>query len=271
MTLRINLFFAVMAMILAGMLVSNAAVAADTAPQAAIKLFNGKDLNGWYTYLKDRGRDQDPQKVFTVADGMLRISGEEYGCVTSDKEYENYRLVMEFKWGEKTWGGRVDKARDSGLLVHSVGEDGADGGMGMHSIECQMIEGGTGDILVVGDESETYKATATVAPEKDGNCYVYQADGQPATIHSGRINWWGRDPQWQDVKGFRGAKDVEKPLGEWNRLECLAEGGTLTVTLNGVVVNKCLEVAPQKGRIQIQSEGAEVFVRLVELTPLAKP
>ena len=260
-----------MAMVSAGMILSAEAIAADAASPAVIRLFNGKDLDGWYSYLKDRGRDQDPQKVFTVADGMLRISGEEYGCVTSDKEYENYRLVMEFKWGEKTWGGRVDKARDSGLLVHSVGEDGAYGGMWMYSIECQMIEGGTGDILVVGDESETYKATATVAPEKDGSCYVYQADGQPATIHSGRINWWGRDPQWQDVKGFRGAKDVEKPLGEWNRLECLAEGGTLTVTLNGVVVNKCLEVEPRKGRIQIQSEGAEVFVRLVELTPLAKP
>ena len=270
MNRHLRTYFVALAVLSAGMLFSNAALAADAATQAAIKLFNGKDLDGWYTYLKDRGRNQDPQQVFTVADGMLRISGEEYGCVTSNEEYDNYRLVMEFKWGEKTWGGRLDKARDSGLLVHSVGEDGAYGGMWMHSIECQMIEGGTGDILVVGDESEKYKATAPVAPEKDGNCYVYQADGQPATIHSGRINWWGRDPQWQDAKGFRGARDVEKPLGEWNRLECLAEGGTLTVTLNGVVVNKCLEVAPQKGRIQIQSEGAEVFVRLVELTPLAK-
>lgn len=237
-------------------------------PAATLSLFNGKNLDGWYTYLKDRGRDQDPKQVFTVADGMLRISGEEYGCVTSADEYENYRLVMEFKWGEQTWAGRADKARDSGLLVHSVGEDGAYGGMWMYSIECQMIEGGTGDILVVGDGSEQYKATCTVAPEKSGDCYVYQPDGKPATINSGRVNWYGRDPGWQDVKGFRGARDVEKPVGEWNRYECIAEGNTLTVKLNGVIVNKCLEVQPRKGRIQIQSEGAEVFVRSVELTPL---
>lgn len=238
---------------------------------SSIPLFNGKNLDGWYTYLKDRGRDQDPKQVFTVEDGVLRISGEEYGCVTTREEYENYRLSVEFKWGEKTWGARVDKARDSGTLVHSVGDDGAYGGMWMYSIECQMIEGGTGDILVVGDGSEQYKATCTAAPELSGGCHVYQPDGQQATIHSGRINWYGRDPEWQDAKGFRGKRDVEKPVGEWNLLECIAEGNTLTVILNGVVVNKCLEVEPSRGRIQIQSEGAELFVRRVDLVPLKNP
>ena len=244
--------------------------AAASEATATIHLFNGKDLNGWYTYLKDRGRDQDPKQVFTVTDGVLRISGEEYGCITSLEEYENYHLYVEFKWGEKTWGARTDKARDSGVLVHSVGEDGAYGGMWMHSIECQMIEGGTGDILVVGDGSEQFLATCTVAPEMSAGCHVYQPDGQPATIHSGRVNWYGRDPEWKDAKDFRGERDVEKPVGEWNLLECVADGETLTVMLNGVVVNKCLKVQPNKGRIQIQSEGAELFVRRVDLIPLQK-
>ena len=238
----------------------------DTAK--VISLFNGKDLEGWYTYLKDRGRDVDPLKVFTVADGLLRISGEEFGCVTSLEEFENYRLVMEFKWGELTHAGRIDKARDSGLLVHSTGADGAYGGMWMYSIECQMIEGGTGDVLVVGDGSEKFKATCPIAAEQSGGCYVFQPDGRPVTINGGRVNWFGRDPDWKDVKGFRGRQDLEKPVGEWNRFECIAEGGTLTVMLNGTVVNKCLEVQPHKGRIQIQSEGAELFVRRVDLIPL---
>ncbi|OQB43365.1 MAG: hypothetical protein BWY09_00207 [Candidatus Hydrogenedentes bacterium ADurb.Bin179] len=246
-----------------------APVASGTAETTnVIHLFNGKDLGGWYTYLKGRGRDVDPLKVFTVSDGMLRISGEELGCVTSVNEFENYRLIMEFKWGELTHAGRKDKARDSGLLVHSVGEDGAYGGIWMYSIECQMIEGGTGDILVVGDGSENFKATCPVAPEKSGECYVFQPDGKPATINAGRVNWFGRDPDWKDAIGFRGRQDVEKPLGEWNRYECIAEGNTLTVLLNGIVVNKCLEVQPHKGRIQIQSEGAELFVRCVDLIPL---
>jgi len=266
-------YYAMMACVLitgACFAVESTAPAASTPDETAngIHLFNGKDLNGWYTYLKDRGRDVDPLKVFTVTDGSLRISGEEFGCVTSVNEFENYHLVMEFKWGELTHAGRKDKARDSGLLVHSTGEDGAYGGMWMYCIECQMIEGGTGDILVVGDDSEKFKATCPVAAEQSGGCYVFQPDGQPATLHAGRVNWFGRDPDWKDVIGFRGRQDVEKPLGEWNRYECIAEGNTLTVLLNGIVVNKCLEVQPHKGRIQIQSEGAELFVRCVDLIPL---
>lgn len=240
----------------------------DADGPGTIHLFNGNDLTGFYTYLKDRGRDNDPKKVFTVADGMLHISGEEFGCVTSADEYENYHLVVEFKWGEHTYANRAAAARDSGVLVHSIGPDGAYGGMWMHSIECQVIEGGTGDILVVGDGTDAFQVTCPVAAELSGGCHVFQPDGTPATITGGRVNWFGRDPEWKDVKGFRGKQDVEKPAGEWNRYECIAEGDHLTLLLNGVVVNTCFNVVPRKGRIQVQSEGAELYVRRVDVTPL---
>ena len=237
--------------------------------KGVIHVFNGKDMKGFYTFLKGHGRDVDPNKVFTVQDGMLHISGAEFGCVTSDQEFENFRLILEFKWGEKTCAPRENNARDSGLLVHSTGADGAYGGMWMHSIECQMIEGGTGDVLVVGDGSDAFSVTSPAAPEPQGDCPVYQPGGKPVTMHKGRVNWFGRDPEWKDEKGFRGKKDVEKPIGEWNRYECIADGDKLTVILNGVVVNECADVRPHKGRIQIQSEAAEVFVRRVDVIPLA--
>ena len=44
-----------------------------------IKLFDGHSLDGWYTFLQYRGRDNDHKNVFTVTDGMIRISGEEWG------------------------------------------------------------------------------------------------------------------------------------------------------------------------------------------------
>lgn len=245
---------------------------AQTANQAegkSTKLCNGRNFDGWYIFLKDRGRNNDPKKVFTVQDGLIRISGEEWGCITTNKEYENYTLSVEFKWGEQTFGERATKARDNGILLHSTGEDGAYSGIWMHSIECQLIEGGSGDFLVVGDGSDKFALTATVAPEKQGTAYVFQPGGQPATIHGGRINWYGRDPGWKDELGFRGAKDVEKPVGEWNLIECVAAGGAISIYLNGTLVNQASDVKPQKGKIQIQSEGAEMFVRKVELTPLA--
>lgn len=233
-----------------------------------IKLFNGKNLNGWYSFVEKRGRDNDVKKVFTVDKGLIHISGEEYGSILTNEEYENYKLKVEFKWGEKTYKPRVDNARDNGVLLHSTGPDGGYSGIWMYSIECQIIEGGTGDFLVVGDGSKKYELTANVAPKKEGSGSVFQPDGQPVTINSGRIDWFDRDPKWKDVKGFVGSKDIEKPLGEWNTMECVAEGDRISIYLNKKLVNKAFRVKPTKGRIQIQSEGAEMYVRKVELTPL---
>lgn len=234
----------------------------------SVALFNGKDLSGWYTFIKDRGKDIDPKNVFTISDGLINISGEEYGCITTDEEYENYHLVVEFKWGERTFEPRKEKTRDGGVLLHSQGEDGGYAGTWMHSIECQIIEGGTGDFIVVGDGTDKFAISTTVAPEKVGGAYVYDPKGEEVRVNKGRINWYGRSPEWEDVLGFRGVQDVENPVGEWNVLECEAKDGEITYYLNGVKVNHAYDVQPRKGRIQIQSEGAEMWVRKVELTPL---
>ena len=239
-------------------------------PSRTIHLFNGRNLDGFYTYIRERGRDNDPHHVFTVADGAIRVSGQELGCITTRDEYENYHLLVEYKWGQVSWPPRTDKARDSGILLHSVGKDGVFGGAWMCSIECNVIEGGTGDFIVVGDGSDRYSLTAFVGKEKTAGCYYYDPaeSGDTATIHGGRLNWFGRDPEWRDVQGFRGKNDVDKPHGEWNRLECLAVGDRIAVKLNGVFVNACRDVRPHRGRIQLQSEMAEIFYRRVDLTPV---
>ncbi len=235
-----------------------------------IVLFNGENLDNWYSFVQHRGRDSDPKKVFSVQDGMIRISGEEWGCITTNDEFENYRLIVEFKWGEKTFEPRVKNARDSGILLHSVGEDGGSEGIWMYSIECQLIEGGTGDFIVVGDGSENFSITSPVAEEKQGSSPVFQPGGKETTVNRGRVNWYGRDPEWKDVIDFRGTQDVENPVGEWNRVECLVEGDKISIFLNGKLVNQASNVRPSRGKIQIQSEGAEIFFRKVELEPLPK-
>ena len=141
-------------------------LALPAAAEEPLALFNGKDLTHWYTFLQEHGRDKDPNKVFTVEDGLLRISGEDWGCITTEEEYENYRLVIEFKWGQETWGNRKEATRDSGVLVHSQGADGGYSGIWMHSLEVQMIEGGTGDFIVVGDKTDKFTLTCPVAPEQ---------------------------------------------------------------------------------------------------------
>lgn len=140
----------------------------------------------------------------------------------------------------------------------------------MNSIECQLIEGGTGDLLVVGDGSEKFSITCPVAHDKQGSSYIFKPSGSPVTINGGRINWLGRDPQWKDVKGFRGANEIEKPAGRWNKLECIVKGTEISIYLNRTLVNHAIDVKPRKGRIQIQSEGAEILFRKIDLTLLPK-
>jgi hypothetical protein len=259
-----------------------AGAAADDKDNGAIPLFNGKDLTNFYTYLgapgkgkEPYGKNNDPEKVFTVHDKMIHVSGKVFGGFVTEKEYENYHLIVEFKWGEKTWPPREKAARDSGVLLHCVGADGAAGGTWMESIECQMIEGGTGDfILVKGKNQPSLTADVEKRPtgvgDKRHDEFYYKSGATPRLFKSGRVNWSGRDPEWRDVKGFRGKNDVEKPVGQWNRLECICDGDKITNLLNGRVVNVATKVSHSKGKILFQSEGAEVFFRKIDLIPLKK-
>ena len=247
-------------------------------PTDTIKLFNGRDLTGWYTWLTDTGLE-DPRKVFTVgSDGILRISGDGLGAITTRQNYANYHLVVEFRWGEKTWASRKEASRDSGVLLHAYGPDGGYGGSNgkpgpwMTSIECQIIEGGVGDILVVqGIDKEGKKldvgVTSEVTKDRDGET-VWKEGGEKKRFTSGRINWYGRDPDWKDVINFRGKEDVESPGKEWTKLECYCDGDKLTYVVNGIVVNRATEVFPSRGKLLVQTEGAELFIRRIDLGPL---
>src|SRR5262245_23338905 len=73
-------------------------------PTEKIDLLAGDGLPQFYTWLLDTKRE-DPRRVFTVKDGVLHISGDGLGCITTNKAFRNYHLVAEFKFGEKTFGG----------------------------------------------------------------------------------------------------------------------------------------------------------------------
>ncbi len=201
----------------------------------------------FYSFIKGAGRDNDTNHVFKWEKGMLHVSGQQYGYVaTKETNFANYKLIAEFKWGKKTWPPRVDNARDSGILVHFVGHD----GVWPKSIECQMIEGGTGDILVVSG------AYLTV-------------DGVRKGPEIARFDRPGRNP-WKDEKGFRGPQEIEKPRGEWNTIELICDDDLVSISVNGHHTLTGTNASPKMGKILMQSEGAEVFFRRLDLYPLPK-
>ncbi len=243
-------------------------------PEPVVHLFNGKDLTNFYSYLgappggkEPFGRDNDPQHVFTVHDGMIHVSGQAYGCLSTREEYANYHLTVEYKWGKKTWPPREFNARNGGVLLHCVGADGAFRGTWPESVKCQTEEGGTGTLITFpGAGLPRFSAAA----EDRDKIPHYQPGAPPRPIVGYRLDAAGRDPprEWKDVKGFRGSADVEKAPGEWNRLECVCDGDTLTVLLNGQTVNAVTNLSHTHGKIAIDSEGAELFVRTLDVQPL---
>lgn len=241
-----------------------------------IRLFDGKTLGDCYTWLKDTQRE-DPRKVFSVTDGMIHVSGDGLGGLVTNKRYRDYHLVLEFKFGDRTWHDRENAAQDSGLLVHSNGKDGAYNGTWMPAIEVQIIEGGVGDFVPVpgsGLDGNPVPITYTcnVGRDRDDEV-IWKADGPREIFKRGnmkRVNWFGRDPDWKDEKGVRGPQDKDSPHGEWTRMDVICNGGHIETFVNGTKVNEAFDVSPRAGQIQLQSELAEIFFRRWELWPLDK-
>ncbi len=116
------------------------------------RLFDGKSLHGWYVQIQKQKKNEDPAKFFQVDDGVIHVykdqaEGTEVpnGYLATEKEYSNYDLRMEYKWGAKKFKPRMDVVRDAGLLYHLQQPD----SVWPRCIECQIQEGDVGDCFTV--------------------------------------------------------------------------------------------------------------------------
>jgi hypothetical protein len=135
-------------------------LAAAVTGQGPLELFNGRDLAGWSTFLPHAdGSDPrtDPRGVFTVRDGVLRISGEEPGLLSTERTYGDYRLRVEWRWGD-TARPAAAGPRDGGLLLHATGPD----TLWTRSILCQIREGSTGDLWLLDGTALTVRGKRRV-------------------------------------------------------------------------------------------------------------
>jgi squalene-hopene/tetraprenyl-beta-curcumene cyclase len=240
-------------------------------PTEVVRLFNGKDLSNWETWLRKTGR-QDPQRVFRVTDGLLHITGEDHGYIATPQSWKDYHLVVEFKWGKETFGSKY--VRNSGILLHARGPHGNAGGVWMASIECQLAQGCVGDLIAISGKDEhgkplpvEFTSEVILGPDKRPR---WKPGGEKRTFTRGQLWWNQHDPEFKELIDTRGRFDVESPLGEWTRVECICRGDTITIRVNGHTVNHCFQAKPSAGRILLQSEGFEMFFRRVELRPLEK-
>lgn len=240
------------------------------AQQKSKDLFNGKNLNGWETYVgpvdeksKPIGLNSDPLKIFSVVDQngekLMRISGEVNASIATKEEFENYHLTLVFKWGEKIY-----TKQNSGLLYHSYGNYGEGLGVWMSSHEFQLWTGHIGDSYCMG---KSYFEIPVVKSE-DGKGYVHSSEGDIVEFGEGRTS-----------KMCAKSADFEKPSGEWNVVELYCFGRTAVHVVNGqvnmvnynsgmIVDGKVEPLA--KGKIQLQSEGGELFIKKISIEKIDK-
>jgi hypothetical protein len=215
-------------------------------------LFNGVSFENWDRYLgkpfadaAPLGLENDPHGVYSIvmADGepAIRISGQDWGSLISQQEFCDFDLRAEYKWGTLVWPPL--ESQDSGMMLLSTGPLGA------------VNAGGNALSDPVGSGGFMVSLEYQIAP---GNVGAFYNLG-PITFSTSYV----AGPERADT---------------WNQVEIIHQHGEATSFLNGQQVSQAsaIEIAwPQAdasalscGKLQLQSEGAEILFRHVEIQTL---
>ena len=216
-------------LVTAALLASSVALCA--ADEGFKPLFNGKNFDGW-TFVVKAGKDgkkADPKETWSVKDGVIYCTGKPNGYMLTKEEYGDY--VLKVKWRFPADG----KGGNSGVLLHCQDEK-----VWPTSVEAQLFAGRAGDFWLI------------YPPDVKLDVDMKRQDPKQAR-HYFRID---------------AEKAVEKKFGEWNQYEITCKGGDITLVVNGVKVNEGKNGNLKKGRIALQSEGAEVHFKDVEIKSL---
>lgn len=207
-------------------------------PTETVALFNGRDLAGWRSDVP--GIDEDPSlpASFVVRDDKLVSLGTPRGHLLTERSYRDYRLEIEYRFPGEPGNG--------GVLVHASTPR-ALYGMFPQSIEVQMHSGDAGDFWCIHEDIRV-PDMETRRPREEGQ------------------NWGGKQGDARRILNLN--DDAEKPLGDWNKMVVEARDRTVTVWVNGVLVNRGTEATASEGQIALQAEGAELEFRKVVLGPL---
>lgn len=243
-------------------------------------LFNGRDLAGWEPWLgyadtsltfrpqtvAPLGTGADTNEIFGVAmvDGApaIRAGGRYWGSLATIAEYADFHLSLDYKWGPA----REGEVRNNGVVYYSHGAPGGVFGTWMAGMEFQLQHGSNGMAIPMGNR---IRARVTVAQDM-GIAYPYR-----------RFRLGGREidlANGNPAYSVEAANDVERPIGQWNRLDLYVVGNHAVHVVNGVPVMELRDVAEldaagrrvplTRGRIQLQSEGAVTWFRNIRIEPI---
>jgi hypothetical protein len=229
-------------------------------------LFNGKDLKGWTTLVKDRAVGEDPDRYVSVADGMIHMYADTpdgqkvaFGVITTEESFSSYHLKLEYRWGTKKFAPRAkpEHKRDAGILYHVWNPSKVWPG----SLEYQIQETDTGDLIFI-DSGGTF-----FHEPGDPKRHLPESEGGFARYGLAKNTW--------QLVAKRKVADRNEG---WNTAEIIVHGGRSAEHLVNGESLLCLSnfVRPEgdgtvplsSGKISLQFEGAEIFYRNIVIREL---
>ena len=204
--------------------------AADRAGEARVLLVEqtaAGELPGWKSFHEDaQARTGDVWKL--TDDGVLICKGTPKGYLYTEKDHLDFVLQLEWRWppGKKPGSG--------GVLIRMTGKH----QIWPRSLEPQLNAGQAGDFWgLVGFPLD--------GPKERKKTVEHKTLGPLTNLAK--------------------LKSLEKPPGEWNRYEIIADGDVVTLRINGQEVNRATGCEAVPGKICLTAEGDEIHFRNVRL------
>jgi hypothetical protein len=199
-------------------------------------LFNGKDLKGWHADVPEMDKNVNAKTPFIIRDGLLVSLGTPGGHLITDSIYSNYKIEVQYRF--------AGKPGNCGLLVHASTPR-ALYGMFPKSIEVQIEHTNAGDFWCIEQD-----ITVPDMEQRRGD----------------KSRWGVNGDKLRKIE--RLIQDVEKPVGEWNKMVVECKNDEVIVWVNDILVNHGYKCTASSGQIALQAEGSEVEFRKVSLTKL---
>ncbi|MCH2102035.1 MAG: DUF1080 domain-containing protein [Planctomycetes bacterium] len=200
----------------------------------SIELFDGESLTGWYADVPAADDNPDIEPSFTVIDGVLMSMGKPQGHLITKETYANYRLEVEYRW--------TDQPGNCGVLVHASTPRRLYG-MFPQSIECQLYDGNAGDFWCIGEDIRVQNEVERRGPQEE----------------------WGVDGG-KRRRILNLTDGSENPVGEWNTMVIECIGDTISIWVNGELVNVGYDCTASSGQIALQAEGVPCAFRRISLS-----
>lgn len=199
-------------------------------------LFNGKDLQGWHVDVPEMDKNPNAINPFIIRNGLLVSLGTPGGHLITDAVYKNYRIEVQYRF--------AGKPGNCGLLVHASTPR-ALYDMFPKSIEVQIEHTNAGDFWCIQENIEV--------PDMEAR-------------RGDKARWGVNGDKLRKIE--RLMQNVEKPVGEWNKMVVECKADQVIVWVNDTLVNHGYKCTVSSGQIALQAEGSEVEFRKVALTKL---